>query len=82
MTSSIQTEARSNAQLRPLESTTQQFIDALAYARQLAAAGVRTTMVRYLGTIHDFMRLNALRETPAQREAVRQAGAAMKRALQ
>ncbi|WP_045234776.1 alpha/beta hydrolase [Deinococcus pimensis] len=52
-----------------------------AYARKLAAAGVRTTMLRYLGTIHDFMMLNALKDTPATREAVRQASAALQRAF-
>ena len=32
-----------------------------AYARTLTEAGVRTTTVRYNGTIHDFMMLNPLR---------------------
>src|SRR4029078_7108732 len=34
-----------------------------AYARKLTAAGVRTTCVRYNGTLDDFMMLNPLRET-------------------
>jgi acetyl esterase len=44
-----------------------------AYGRKLAAAGVRVTSVRYNGTIHDFMMLNALAATPAVRGAVGQA---------
>jgi acetyl esterase len=43
-----------------------------AYARRLAEAGVKVTSVRYNGTIHDFMMLNALSETPAVRGAVGQ----------
>jgi acetyl esterase len=44
-----------------------------AYARKLIAAGVRTTCVRYNGTIHDFMMLNPLRRTAATTGAVEQA---------
>jgi acetyl esterase len=44
-----------------------------AYGRKLAEAGVRVTSVRYNGTIHDFMMLNALAMTPAVRSAVGQA---------
>jgi acetyl esterase len=44
-----------------------------AYARNLAAAGVPVTAVRYNGTIHDFMMLNPISETPAARGAVAQA---------
>ncbi|HEY0597981.1 alpha/beta hydrolase, partial [Sphingopyxis sp.] len=44
-----------------------------AYARNLAAAGVPVTAVRYNGTIHDFMMLNPIGETPAARGAVAQA---------
>ncbi len=36
-----------------------------AYAHKLMQAGVETTTVRYLGTIHDFLMLNALSDTPA-----------------
>lgn len=43
-----------------------------AYGRKLAAAGVRVTSLRYNGTIHDFMMLNALAGTPAVRAAVGQ----------
>ena len=41
-----------------------------AYGRKLAAAGVRVTSVRYNGTIHDFMLLNPIAETPAVRGAI------------
>jgi acetyl esterase len=44
-----------------------------AYGRKLAAADVRVTSVRYNGTIHDFMLLNPIAETPAVRGAVAQA---------
>ena len=44
-----------------------------AYGRKLAEAGVRVTSLRYNGTIHDFMMLNAIAETPAVRAAVGQA---------
>ncbi|OBI23470.1 esterase [Mycobacterium sp. E2327] len=44
-----------------------------AYARKLTAAGVRCTSVRYNATIHDFMMLNALRETAAAKAAITQA---------
>lgn len=42
------------------------------YGRKLAAAGVNVTSVRYNGTIHDFMLLNPIAETPAVRGAVAQ----------
>lgn len=42
------------------------------YGRKLAAAGVTVTSVRYNGTIHDFMLLNPIAETPAVRGAVAQ----------
>ncbi|MGK6325278.1 alpha/beta hydrolase [Sphingomonas sp. DT-51] len=44
-----------------------------AYARKLAAAGVPTTSVRYNGTIHDFVLLNAISETAPTRAALAQA---------
>jgi acetyl esterase/lipase len=44
-----------------------------AYGRKLAAAGVPVTSVRYNGTIHDFMLLNSIANTPATRGAVDQA---------
>jgi acetyl esterase len=39
----------------------------------LAAAGVAVSSVRYNGTIHDFMLLNPIANTPAVRAAVQQA---------
>lgn len=44
-----------------------------AYGRKLVEAGVRVTSLRYNGTIHDFMLLNPIAETPAVRAAVDQA---------
>ncbi|OBA82023.1 esterase [Mycobacterium sp. 1164966.3] len=52
-----------------------------AYAHKLTAAGVRCTCVRYNGTIHDFMMLNALRETGAASAAITQAIDVLNRAL-
>jgi len=52
-----------------------------AYARKLSQAGVRVTSVRYNGTIHDFVLLNALTDTPAVRGALQQANSALKAAL-
>jgi acetyl esterase len=52
-----------------------------AYARELSNAGVRVTSVRYNGTIHDFVMLNALADTPATRGAVAQAIDALRGAL-
>lgn len=44
-----------------------------AYGRKLIQAGVRTTLVRYDGTIHDFMMLNPLRSSAASTAAIDQA---------
>ncbi|MGA9910656.1 MAG: alpha/beta hydrolase [Nitrososphaeraceae archaeon] len=44
-----------------------------AYAHKLMGAGVQVTAVRYHGTIHDFVMLNALSDTPAARGAIDQA---------
>ena len=41
-----------------------------AYARKLTEAGVPTTAIRYLGTIHAFTVLNSITETPAPRAAI------------
>ncbi|WP_395575652.1 alpha/beta hydrolase [Streptomyces sp. BK79] len=41
-----------------------------AYANKLRAAGVPVTAVRYQGIIHDFVMLNALRDTHAARSAI------------
>jgi len=43
-----------------------------AYAYKLAQAGVRVTAVRYNGTIHDFMLLNPIANTPPVRGAIDQ----------
>jgi len=52
-----------------------------SYARKLQEACVRTTCTRYIGTIHDFVMLNALADTPAARGALGQAVAALRTAL-
>ena len=52
-----------------------------AYAHKLTAAGVRCTSVRYNSTIHDFMMLNALRETAAATVAITQAIEVLRQAL-
>jgi acetyl esterase/lipase len=44
-----------------------------AYANKLREAGVPVTAVRYQGIIHDFVMLNALRETHAADAAIKQA---------
>jgi acetyl esterase len=41
-----------------------------AYAHKLIEAGVRVTAVRFHGTIHDFVLLNPIAETPATRGAI------------
>ena len=52
-----------------------------AYADKLMQAGVRVTSVRYNETIHDFVMLNPLTNTPATRAAIRQAIDMLKTAL-
>jgi acetyl esterase len=52
-----------------------------AYANKLRAAGVPVTAVRYQGIIHDFVMLNALRETLAAGSAINLATAALREAL-
>ena len=52
-----------------------------AYARKLAEAGVRVESVRYNNTIHDFVMLNALADTPATRGAIARATAALREVL-
>jgi acetyl esterase len=52
-----------------------------AYARNLADAGVRVTSLRYNGTVHDFVVLNALADTPAAASAVAQAVHALQSAF-
>jgi acetyl esterase len=43
-----------------------------AYARRLKEAGVKVDAVRYNGTIHDFVLLNALRRVPSTEAAIAQ----------
>ncbi|CAH6420033.1 Alpha/beta hydrolase [uncultured virus] len=43
---------------------------AVMFANKLMCAGVETTAVRYLGTIHGFVVTNALSETPAAKSAI------------
>jgi acetyl esterase len=52
-----------------------------AYAHKLTQAGVPTTAIRYLGTIHDFVMLNAITDTPAARGAIDQASRVLKEVL-
>lgn len=52
-----------------------------AYAHKLMDAGVDVTATRYLGTIHDFVMLNALADTPAAKAAVAQANEKLHAAL-
>ena len=52
-----------------------------AYARKLREAGVDVTATRYEGVIHDFVMLNALRETNAADAAIAQASAYLREAL-
>jgi acetyl esterase len=52
-----------------------------AYADKLAEAGVRVTSMRFNETIHDFVMLNPLAETPAVRAAIEQAIFALRHAL-
>jgi acetyl esterase len=52
-----------------------------ASARKLREAGVDVTATRYEGIIHDFVMLNALRETNAAGAAIAQAVAYLRSAL-
>ncbi|MEU4652981.1 alpha/beta hydrolase [Streptomyces sp. NPDC023723] len=52
-----------------------------AYANKLREAGVAVTAVRYQGIIHDFVMLNALRETHAAEAAITQAVTVLRTAL-
>ncbi|HEV7973861.1 alpha/beta hydrolase [Amycolatopsis sp.] len=53
-----------------------------AYASKLRQAGVPVTAVRYAGIIHDFVMVNALRETHAAEAAITQAIGALRTALE
>ena len=52
-----------------------------AYARKLSQADVDVTVTRYNGTIHDFVMLNVLADTPAAKGAIAQAGQYLHTAL-
>ncbi|MEV4276689.1 alpha/beta hydrolase [Actinoplanes xinjiangensis] len=52
-----------------------------AYAAKLRTAGVDVTAVRYQGIIHDFVLLNALKDTHAAKAATRQGGEFLREAL-
>ncbi|CAL9296696.1 alpha/beta hydrolase [Streptomyces sp. SudanB52_2052] len=52
-----------------------------AYAGKLRAAGVPVTAVRFQGVIHDFVMLNALRETHAAEAAITMAADTLRTAL-
>ena len=52
-----------------------------AYARKLKDAGVRVDAVRYNGTIHDFVLLNALRHEPSTEAALEQVTEGLRRHL-
>ncbi|MFI6742806.1 alpha/beta hydrolase [Nonomuraea sp. NPDC050451] len=52
-----------------------------AYAAKLRAAGVPTTAVRYQGIIHDFVMVNAMRDTYAAKAATQQGGEFLRDAL-
>lgn len=52
-----------------------------AYAHRLMQAGVVVTAVRFLGTMHDFVMLNALAKTPAAQGAIALASKHLHQAL-
>ncbi|MEU0743613.1 alpha/beta hydrolase [Streptomyces sp. NPDC006134] len=52
-----------------------------AYANKLRAAGVPVIAVRYQGALHDFVMLNALRETQAAQSAIDLATTTLRRAF-
>ncbi|MGE0198570.1 MAG: alpha/beta hydrolase [Simkaniaceae bacterium] len=52
-----------------------------AYALKLMQAGVRVTATRFLGTIHDFLMINALAHTPAAQSALTLAVTHLQQAL-
>jgi acetyl esterase len=53
-----------------------------AYARKLKEAGVSVSAVRYNGTIHDFVTLNALRHVPSTEAAIDQINAGLRQHLE
>ncbi|KAI5815102.1 putative lipase protein [Pyronema omphalodes] len=63
------------AQVDPLRQEGEDF------AHRLVESGVQVTMMRALGTIHDFVMLNPLANTTATRVAIRTAGGSLREAL-
>jgi acetyl esterase/lipase len=53
-----------------------------AYARKMKEAGVAVDAVRYNGTIHDFVLLNALRHVPSTEAAIDQINAGLRQHLE
>jgi acetyl esterase len=53
-----------------------------AYARKMKDAGVIVDAVRYNGTIHDFVALNALRNVPSTEAAIDQVNAGLRQHLE
>ena len=53
-----------------------------AYARKLKAAGVSVDAVRYNGTIHDFVLLNALQNVPSTEAAIEQVSKGVRQHLE
>ena len=53
-----------------------------AYARKMKEAGVTVDAVRYNGTIHDFVLLNALRHVPSTEAAIDQINAGLRQHLE
>jgi acetyl esterase len=53
-----------------------------AYARKLKEAGVSVDAVRYNGTIHDFVALNALRRVPSTEAAINQINDGLRKHLE
>lgn len=53
-----------------------------AYARKLKQAGVTVAAVRYNGTIHDFVLLNAIRKVPSTEAAIDQINAGLRQHLE
>jgi acetyl esterase len=53
-----------------------------SYAHKLMQAGVTVTATRYLGTIHDFVMLNPIADTPATRGAILQACTTLKKVFE
>jgi acetyl esterase len=53
-----------------------------AYARKMKEAGVTVAAVRYDGTIHDFVLLNALRHVPSTEAAIDQINAGLRQHLE